>query len=263
MLLAKTLRYCDFSVSTSLTDEAASHRTVKILSVPRGTMRRVSGRGSMSLSEEDLADVRAELSAHKRATVWFTPAAVGVAAGGSAKVIAIDESAEGDFIQVQATGSRDTMFCSPNELTRVRPTRKRRQPAAASVPSAPATPKRVARPEPAVPAGPEPAPAAPPRQRARATRVQRPVEVTITLCSTPEGEWTVEVVSGKKRTVRPTHVPPGDVAKAARSLPPAVSEAIESSLQAARQRQRERVEQLRGELEAAQRALQELTMGDR
>ena len=215
----------------------------------------------MSLSEQDLADVRAELSAHKRPAVWFTPAAVGVAAGGSAKVIAVDDSAEGDFIQVQATGSHDTMFCSPNELTRVRPTRKRRQPAAASAPAAPAAAKRVARPEP--PADPTPAPAAPTRQRGRTTRVQRPVEVTIALSSTPEGEWTVEVVSGKKRTVRPTHVSPGDVAKAARSLPPAVSEAIESSLQAARQRQQERVEQLRGELEAAQRALQELTMGDR
>jgi hypothetical protein len=69
----------------------------------------------------------------------------------------------------------------------------------------------------------------------------------------------VEVVTGRKRTVRPTPVQPAEVAKAARSLPPAVAEAIESSLAAARQRQVERVERLRAELDAAQRALQDLS----
>jgi hypothetical protein len=54
-------------------------------------------------------------------------------------------------------------------------------------------------------------------------------------------------------------VQPADVAKAARSLPPAVAEAIESSLEAARLRQQERVERLRAELEAAQRALRDLS----
>ena len=82
--------------------------------------------------------------------------------------------------------------------------------------------------------------------------------VTLTLSASPEGEWTVEVVSGKKRTVRPTPVSPGDVAKAARALPSVVAEAIESSLEAARQRQVDRVERLRAELDAAQRALQDL-----
>jgi hypothetical protein len=83
--------------------------------------------------------------------------------------------------------------------------------------------------------------------------------VTVTLNASVEGEWTVEVVVGKKRTVRPTPVPPADVAKAARALPSEVAEAIDSALEAARQRQQDRVEQLRAELEAAQRALQDLT----
>jgi hypothetical protein len=87
----------------------------------------------------------------------------------------------------------------------------------------------------------------------------RPAEVTVTLNATPDGEWTVEVMIGKKRTVRPTPVQPADVAKAARSLPSAVTEAIESSLEAARRRQVERVERLRAELDAAQRALHELS----
>lgn len=243
---------------------------------------------SPSLSEQDLEAVRAELAVQKPATVWFTPAAVGVPAGGSAKVVAIDDAAEGDFIQVRAAGSRDTMFCSPSELTRVRPPRKRAQAGAAKATAAQpkaaqpktaqpnaAQPKAVqpeatqpspARPAPARPSASAAAPVPqergepePPRPRTRRKQAPRPVEVTITLSSTAEGEWTVEVLAGTKRTVRPTSVQPGDVAKAARSLPPAVAEAIESSLQAARQRQLERVERLRSELEAAQRGLQELT----
>ena len=83
--------------------------------------------------------------------------------------------------------------------------------------------------------------------------------MTVTLNATTDGEWTVEVVIGKKRVVRPTPVQAGDVAKAARSLPSPVAEAIESSLEAARHRQVERVERLRAELDAAQRALQELS----
>jgi hypothetical protein len=83
--------------------------------------------------------------------------------------------------------------------------------------------------------------------------------VTVTLNATADGEWTVQVVIGQKRAVRPTSMPPADVARAARSLPPAVAEAIKSSLEGARQRQFERVERLRTELEAAQRTLQELS----
>jgi Family of unknown function (DUF6319) len=238
-----------------------------------------------SLSEQDLEAARAELSARKPFTVWFTSAAVGVPAGGSAKVISIDDVAEGDFIQVRAAGTRDTMFCSPSELTRTRPARKPvQQPTARaservvpteSTPQQPAVeskpPAAESKPQPPVAESKPPAPArqsapAPPpekspdRPRAVGGRsVARPVEVTVTLSATSEGEWTVEVMVGKKRTVRPTPVQPADVAKAARSLPPVVAQAIESSLEAARQRQLDRVERLRTELEAAQRALQELS----
>ena len=86
------------------------------------------------LSEQDLAEARTELSVGKPLTVWFTSAAVGVPANGSAKVISIDDVAEGDFIQVRPAGTRDTMFCSPNELTRTRPTRKRVQHSAEQAP---------------------------------------------------------------------------------------------------------------------------------
>jgi len=88
----------------------------------------MAGRGStaaqQALSERDVAAVREEVSAGRTVTVWFTAAAVGVAAGGSAKVVAVGDAAEGDFIQVRPAGSRDALFCSPSELTRTRPARR-------------------------------------------------------------------------------------------------------------------------------------------
>ncbi|WP_372452574.1 DUF6319 family protein [Pseudonocardia nigra] len=243
-----------------------------------------------SLSEEDLAAARAEVSAGKPFTVWFTKAAVGVPVDGSAKVVSIADAAEGDFIEVRPVGTRDTMFCSPNELTRIRPARKRTQrraepaakpdaakagaePTAKPEPAVKPAEKLAAKPaaaaaaEPAVPKGPPaavPASAAPEKRPDRPRPANnraaaRPAEVTVTLNANPDGEWTVEVVIGKKRSVRPTPVQPADVAKAARSLPSTVAEAIDSSLEAARQRQLERVERLRAELDAAQRALHELS----
>jgi Family of unknown function (DUF6319) len=219
------------------------------------------------LSEQDLAAARAELAAGRPFPVWFTAAAVGVPVGGSAKIVSVGEITEGDFIEVRPTGSRDTVFCSPNELTKARPPRKRAQQA----PPQPAAPQLArqrapqgasARPEsPVHDEAPEKsgAPVAEAERRPGRARAARPAEVTVTLCSTADGEWTVEVTTGRKRTVRPTPVQPAEVAKAARSLPAAVTEAIESSLAAARQRQAQRVERLRAELDAAQRALHELS----
>jgi hypothetical protein len=223
------------------------------------------------LSEQDLAAARAELAEGRPFPVWFTAAAVGVPVGGSAKIVSVGEPAEGDFVEVRPTGSKDTVFCSPNELTSTRPPRRRAQKAAAkpadepkqeeSAVPAPRPPRPPARREAPAPAPDRhgSAPAAEEKKPVRPRAVARPAEVTVTLSSTVEGEWTVEVVTGRKRTVRPTPVQPAEVAKAARSLPAAVAEAIESSLAAARQRQIERVERLRAELDAAQRALQDLS----
>ncbi len=253
------------------------------------------------LSELDLVAARAELADGRPFPVWFTAAAVGVPVGGSAKIVSVGEAAEGEFIEVRPTGTRDTMFCSPNELTSTRPPRRRRSKE---------SPPESSPPESSAQRPPEPQPARqrvaqdPPARRVRQTPSQdgsasdgpahersakersaldrsverngaappaaaarkpgrsgaaRPAEVTVTLSSTADGEWTVEVTTGRKRTVRPTPVQPAEVAKAARSLPAAVTEAIESSLAAARERQAERVERLRAELDAAQRALQDLS----
>ena len=76
--------------------------------------------------------------------------------------------------------------------------------------------------------------------------------------STGEGEWTVEVLQGARKTIRPTPVSPASVAQAAKLLTPEVSEIVEGVLNAARAQQLARVEQLRAELEAAQKALDDL-----
>jgi hypothetical protein len=248
------------------------------------------------LSEPDLVAARAELAEGRPFPVWFTAAAVGVPVGGSAKIVSIGEAAEGEFIEVRPTGTRDTMFCSPNELTSTRPPRRRRAKESPPESSAQRPPEpqparqRAAQDPPARRARQAPSQdgsasdgraqersaqersaqdraverngAAPPAAAARKpgrSGAARPAEVTVTLSSTADGEWTVEVTTGRKRTVRPTPVQPAEVAKAARSLPAAVTEAIESSLAAARERQAERVERLRAELDAAQRALQDLS----
>ncbi|MFI9011800.1 DUF6319 family protein [Actinosynnema sp. NPDC053489] len=228
-----------------------------------------------SLSEQDIDHLRAELAAGRPPVVWFTSAAVGVEAGRSAKVVAFSEPAEGDFIQVRPTGEKDDLSFSPAELTVEKPAPRKRAPAkpepAAATAGAPAaglapvehiyTPAPAPAPAPPKPK-PAPAPAPPataPDRRPAARKQAKPAEVTVTLTSTAEGEWTVDVQWGAKRTLKAAPVAASAVSQAAKLLPPEVDEAVESVLSAARERHLARVEQLRAELEAAQRALAELT----
>jgi uncharacterized protein DUF6319 len=226
------------------------------------------------LSEQDIDHLRNELAAKRPAMVWFTAKAVGVQAGKSAKVMAFDEPAEGDYIQVKPTGSQDVLSFSAAELTTTRPPRKRAakpEPEPEPVqpkPSGPILPVRqvkppAPRPGPSAPAAAASAPAKPAHAktagRAKPQRQAKPAEVAVSLNSTPEGEWTVEVVVGKKRSVRPMPVAAAAVARAAKELPAEVAEAIGAVLDAARRQHEDRVAQLRAELEAAQRALDELS----
>ena len=238
------------------------------------------------LTERDVTAVREEIAAGRPVTVWFTAAAVGVPAGGSAKVVAVGEVAEGDFIQVRPAGSRDAVFCSPAELTRTRPARRpatSRQPVVAAeedvtvAPAAPAPAARARRPvrsaksaEPSastpdlpgsVDSVPENATVAKAGKAVRARGRkggERSGALTVSLTSVAGGDWTVEVLAGARRVVSSTPVQASDVAIVARSLPPAVAEVITSALVEARRLQQERVAQLREELEAAQQALDQL-----
>jgi hypothetical protein len=222
----------------------------------------------ISLSDQDLEQLRGELAAGRSPMVWFTSAAVGVPAGGSAKIVAFADTAEGDYVQVRPTGSKDVLSFSPSELTRTRPPRRRATPPKATRaprPRAKATePVAVPAPTPPPPTpppAPTPSPEVAPKPAARRavrSAVPKPADVIVTLTSTPSGEWTVDVVVGKKRTVRALQVAPGDIAKAARALPSQVGDAIDASLAAARQEQQDRVARLQAELEQAQRTLKDL-----
>ncbi|WP_330277920.1 DUF6319 family protein [Lentzea sp. NBC_00516] len=221
------------------------------------------------LSAEDVDSLRSQLDEGTVPMVWFTAAAVGMEEGRSAKLLAVTDPPEGDFIQVRPTGSKDEMSFSPAELTLEKPPPRKKP---ATPPPAPAEPPRHTEiihpyvPEaPVKPAAPKPKPApapveqAPAKPAARKPSAKNAVpEVTVTLVSVGEGEWTVEVLQGTRKTVRPTPVPPASVAQAAKLLTPEVAEIVEGVLNAARAQQLARVEQLRAELEAAQKALDDL-----
>ncbi|SDP95256.1 DUF6319 family protein [Lentzea jiangxiensis] len=221
------------------------------------------------LSAEDVDSLRSQLNDGTQPMVWFTAAAVGMEAGRSAKLLAFTEPQEGDFIQVRPTGSKDEMSFSPAELTLEKPPPRKKP--ATPPPAPPEPPRETEIIHPYVPEAPvkteapkpKPAPApveaAAPKPAARKASAKGSTpEVTVTLVTTGEGEWTVEVLQGSRRAVRPTPVPPAAVAQAAKLLTPEVAEIVEGVLNAARAQQLARVEQLRAELEAAQKALDDL-----
>lgn len=232
-----------------------------------------------ALSEQDLDHVRGELAEGRLPIVWFTSSAVGVEEGRSGKVLALGEESEGDFIQVRPTGSMDVLSFSPSEVTIVKPSRKRAASPTEEVPvttaeaespnEAQASPAPAPAAEPAAPAAESaPAPADKPAEKpadkpkpAKAAAKKAPAggaaELTVTLTATAEGEWSVEVVSGKKK-VKPAPVAAANVATLAEQLPEEAAEAIQTVIDAARERHRQRVEQLQAELAAAQQALEEL-----
>ncbi|WP_036504286.1 DUF6319 family protein [Nocardia aobensis] len=242
------------------------------------------------LSDTEIRQIAAELADGRPPMVWFTPAAVGVSEGRSGKVIALGDPADGDFLQVRPTGSKDVMSFSPTEVTLAKPARKDKRtttsettgatppatrkdtavsmsssvttpPAPAAAPAAASktpAPQPASDPKPA--AKPAATPARTPREKpAAAARKSKAPEVTVTLAGTADGEWTVDVVHGKKRTIKGLSVPGASVAQAAKLLHPEVAEVVDSVLDAVRDSQRAKVEQLQAELEHARRLLDELS----
>jgi hypothetical protein len=213
------------------------------------------------LSEQDILDLRAAVADGKPAMVWFTAKAVGVTAGKSGKVLDFSEPATGDFIQVRPAGSQDTLSFAAAELTTARP---KRQPAVKKPvpPPEPEPEVQTYRPapieKPVKPVPPKPAQPVQPQPKP-ARRGKPPAEVTVTLHATSEGEWTVEVMVGSKRSVKARPVAAVAIAKAAKELPGEVEDAIGAVLAEARIRHEEKVQRLQAELAAAQKALAELS----
>lgn len=211
------------------------------------------------LSDSDITQLRDALKAGKPPTVWFTGRAVGVDAGKSGKVVAFASPEEGDFIEVKPTGSKDTLSFSKAELTLNRP---KQRPAAPKKPApAPVVEEEIYQPAaPASSSSPASASASAEKKKpAPRRRAMPPSEVTVTLHSTPRGDWTVDVVVGKKRSVRSMPIPAAAIHKIAKELPGQVETAISAVMAAARQQHEERIALLQAELDAARRALNELS----
>ncbi|GGN77095.1 DUF6319 family protein [Nocardia rhizosphaerihabitans] len=235
------------------------------------------------LSEAELARIAGELAEGKPPMVWFTAAAVGVAEGKSGKVVALGDPSDGDFLQVKPTGSKDVLSFGPSEVTLTKPARattvapggsSRTRPESVPEPSnrkdttvtqpstLPSTAPTPPAPRPLAPVPDEsaaaPKPATPRPAKAPAARKPKAPEVTVTLTGSADGEWIVDVVNGKKRSVKGLAVSSGAVAQAAKILHPEVEEVVAGILEAARGAQQAKVAQLQAELEAAKRLLAEL-----
>ncbi|WP_327150023.1 DUF6319 family protein [Nocardia sp. NBC_01329] len=239
------------------------------------------------LSDNDLDQIAAEIESGRPPMVWFTAAAVGVTEGRSGKVVSLGDPVDGDFLQIRPTGSKDVLSFGPTEVTLVKP--QRDKPAAPPPAPAPAPGKKeppvtpAASPSTSAPsaadrkpagessaaaksAAAEAKPAAAPRTPAAAKATKAPAarktkapEVTVTINGTADGEWTVDVTAGKKRTVRAVPVTGTAVAQAAKLLPPEVSEVVDGLLESVRGAQEAKVQQLQAELEQARKLLDELT----
>lgn len=236
------------------------------------------------LSDNDLEQIAAEIDAGRPPMVWFTAAAVGVTEGRSGKVVSLGDPADGDFLQIRPTGSKDVLSFGPTEVTLVKPQRDKPAPAPPASPpapekkeppvtpaaspstSAPSAADRKPASAPAKSAAAETKPAAAPRTpaapkatKAPAARKAKTPEVTVTINGTADGEWTVDVTAGKKRTARAVPVTGTAVAQAAKLLPPEVSEVVDGLLESVRGAQEAKVQQLQAELEQARKLLEELT----
>ncbi|WP_433711192.1 DUF6319 family protein [Nocardia sp. CA-084685] len=239
------------------------------------------------MSDTEIQQIATDIAGGRPPMVWFTAAAVGVPEGRSGKVVEIGDRSESDFLRVKPTGSKDVLSFSPTEVTLTKPPRDKAattssaqpksttrkestvtqpstltstatpapQPVPSPTPPAPASKPGAPAAEPAKPAG-----TAKPAAKATAARSKaKAPEVTVTLTGTADGEWSVDVVSGKKKSVRGLPVTSSAVAQAAKVLHPEVAEVVAGILEAARVVQESKVQQLQAELEEARRLLEELS----
>ena len=230
----------------------------------------------MSLSSADITHLESVLAQGKRPKVMFTDAA-GQVAGKSGKVVALDESRDGDFVQV-AFGSDQLPF-SPAEL---RLPQRGEATARAKAPR-----QRTASPEPVAPQGPgllpdapKPAPKAHERKRTsvsdtasqtltetpaprkKAARARTPKdkhpELTVTL-TYEDGEWAVAAAKGARTLVKGVHVShAAALSMCAAAESAEVSEIVTEVVDKIRSEAAEEAAALRKRLEEAEARLAEL-----
>lgn len=221
------------------------------------------------LTDDDVADLRAKVTAGEKPRVVIRAASAAVSAGTRGNVIRVGKpTADGEFIVVRL--GRDDLPFAPTELgltTRGRAASVAPEPAAAR--TSDATRKRTAAARKTATAAAAPAkqtaakpspvkPAAARRTGGRRTKSRRaanPLTVTLRFAN---DAWTVEAQRGSRRLAKASPVRPGAV-KAFADLvdEDAVREALTETVESCRAVVEERAQKLRAELQAAEASLKE------
>lgn len=227
------------------------------------------------LTDEEVAGLRARLSAGEKPRVIVRAASAAVPAGTRGNVIRMGSPSDGEFIVVRL--GRDEVPFAPAELAlsargktataaarSATPAKKTTAKSSAS-PTKKAAPKKAAPVKAAAPAK-TPAKAAPAKPaatkstrravaRKSARKGSQPLTVTLRFT---DGSWTVEAQRGARRLARATPVRPGAVQTFAELVDDdTVREAISTIVASNRTVAEEKAEKMRAELAAAEAALKE------
>ena len=227
-----------------------------------------------ALTNDEVAGLRARLSAGEKPRVIVRAASAAVPAGTRGNVIRMGNPSEGEFIVVRL--GRDEVPFAPSELalsargkTATASAAKSAPAKAASRPSAKKTTARkttrtTSTPAKAAPVKPTPTKAAPTkaspaarRSAGRKSSRKSAHALTVTLRFN-DGRWTVEAQRGARRLARATLVRPGAVQAFAELVDdPTVQDAISEIVESNRTVAEQKAEKLRAELAAAEAALEE------
>jgi hypothetical protein len=227
--------------------------------------------GPPALTDGDVADLRARLSAGEKPRVVVRTASAAVPAGTRGNVVRMGNPSDGEFVVVRL--GRDEVPFAPSELA---VGGRGGRPAKAAPAPAPAprvrTAKKAAAPKKtaAKTAGPikqapikqapvKLAPAKRPVRPAAAAKAKRKVlpALVVTL-RFDDGDWTVEAARGTRRVSEASSVRPGAVKAFADLVDDgAVREALTETIESCRSVVEERAAALRAELEAAEAALKD------
>jgi hypothetical protein len=226
------------------------------------------------LTDDEVAGLRARLTAGEKPRVIVRAASAAVPAGTRGNVIRMGNPSEGEFIVVRL--GRDEVPFAPAELalsargktataaarsaTAKKTTAKR-----SAAPAKRTAVKKAAAPAKAAPAKAAPAKAAPakaaakPARRAQTRKAARKAAQPLTVSLRfSDGRWTVEAARGSRRLARASAVRPGAVQAFAELVDDdVVREAISTIVVSNRTVAEEKAEKLRAELAAAEAALQE------
>ena len=225
-----------------------------------------------ALTNDEVAGLRARLSAGEKPRVIVRAASAAVPAGTRGNVIRMGNPSEGEFIVVRL--GRDEVPFAPSELALSARGKTATATAAKSAPAKTAArpaPKKATRKKTTAKAAPRPATPKPvatkaaPAKAAPAKRVAakktgsrksaHPLTVTLRF---NDGRWTVEAQRGARRLARASLVRPGAVQAFAELVDdPTVQDAISEIVESNRTVAEQKAEKLRAELAAAEAALEE------